>query len=157
MSTAAHELNIPRKTFAYRLKKLARRNKGAFAAVTVIAVLLVAGVAGTSIGLARSLRAEAEARRQAEIARAVNEFLNDDLLASVAPENLGREVTVRDVLDASAEKIEGRFPDQPLVEAEIRQTIGDTYEYGFHHIAFLIGVVRVLDVQVVSAVHDVGG
>ena len=114
---------------AYRLKKLIRRNRGAFAAVAAIAVLLLAGVAGTSIGLARSLRAEAEARRQAEIARAVNEFLNDDLLASVAPENLGREVMVRDVLDASAEKIEGRFPDKPLVEAEIRQTIGNTYEY----------------------------
>src|SRR5262249_54734302 len=37
-------------------------------------------------------------------------------------------LTLRAVLDRAAAKIPGRFPNQPLVEAAIRKTIGETYE-----------------------------
>jgi tetratricopeptide (TPR) repeat protein len=79
---------------------------------------------------------EAEAQRQAEIAQAVNDFLTEDLLAAVAPSSEpgeGRDVLMRDVLDAASEKIEeasqpgGRFADKPLIEASIRATLGETY------------------------------
>ena len=39
----------------------------------------------------------------------------------------GIDVTMREVLDVAAKRIEGRFEDQPLVEAEIRTTLGATY------------------------------
>ncbi len=71
-----------------------------------------------------------EARTQAAIAQAVNQFLNEDLLAAVAPsveEGRGRDVTMREVLDVAAQRIKGRFADQPLVEAAIRTTLGETY------------------------------
>ena len=77
-----------------------------------------------------------EARRQTAIAEAVNAFLNEDLLAVARPSaarGQGKDVTMREVLDVAAERIEdasktgGRFAAEPLVEAQIRSTLGDTY------------------------------
>ena len=69
-----------------------------------------------------------EARRQARIAAAVNHFLNEDLLAQVSPDLAPRaDVTMREVLDVAAGRLDGRFPDEPMVEAEVRRTIADVY------------------------------
>ena len=74
------------------------------------------------------------ADEQAHISRAVSEFLQHDLLAQAAAANqstteAGRDpqLQVRTLLDRASQAIEGRFPDQPLLEAELRQTIGSTY------------------------------
>lgn len=77
-------------------------------------------------------KAEAEALRQAKreirITDAVNDFLNNDLLAGASPEqSADRDIRVRDVLDIASKRIEGKFPDEPLVEATIRLTLGMTY------------------------------
>ncbi len=58
---------------AYRFKKMIRRNKGPVVAGSAVAVVLVLGLVGTSVGLFRAERAlagEAEQRKQAETARA---------------------------------------------------------------------------------------
>jgi tetratricopeptide (TPR) repeat protein/tRNA A-37 threonylcarbamoyl transferase component Bud32 len=105
--------------------------------------LMAAGlVVATSVAvgmtyLAYRIRQEAaEARRQTAIAEAVNAFLNDDLLAAVAPSaqrGKGKDVTMREALDAAAARIDqaskvgGRFAAEPLVEASIRTTLGATY------------------------------
>lgn len=107
----------------YRLGKFARRNKVAIGAVGLIVLALL----GTSVGLVRSLDAEARARTEALIATEINRFLNDDLLAAAAPEEQGSEVRVRDVLDIAAARIEGRFDRLPEVEAALRLTLGRTY------------------------------
>ena len=39
-----------------------------------------------------------------------------------------REITMREVLDIASKNIEGRFPDQPLVEARVRLTLSQTYQ-----------------------------
>src|SRR5690606_31032560 len=104
---------------------------------------LVPGTLGTTGGLLWALserdRADVqagEAQRQAEVAAAVNAFLNDDLLSAVSPsteEGRGREVTVREVLDVAARRIDlaaapgGRLADKPEVEAAIRATLGNSY------------------------------
>ncbi|MCG6925745.1 MAG: serine/threonine-protein kinase [Acidobacteria bacterium] len=111
----------------YRMGKLARRHRGLLAASAAVLVALLAGLAGTVTGLLRAREEAERARTQAAIAEAVNAFLNDDLLAAVAPGSQGRDVTMREVLDTAASGLEGRFPDQPQVEAAVRHTIGDTY------------------------------
>ncbi|MFQ5473065.1 MAG: tetratricopeptide repeat protein, partial [Dehalococcoidia bacterium] len=125
----------------YQVSKFAKRNRAFVGAVVVILVVLVAGIVGTSVGLVRAIQAresEAEQRQLAEqrrdeaetqraIAGAVNRFLNDDLLAAVAPEQQGRDVTMREVLDAASNSIDGRFPNKPLIEASVRMTLGKTY------------------------------
>jgi eukaryotic-like serine/threonine-protein kinase len=91
----------------------------------------------------RAAKAEDEATRQrdlavlqkhradeeATIAKAVNDFLRNDLLAEAAPDRNPRasKVTVEEILGKSAARIGGKFERQPLVEAAIRMTIGETY------------------------------
>ncbi|MCP4256530.1 MAG: tetratricopeptide repeat protein [Planctomycetes bacterium] len=108
-------------TTAYRCKKFLRRNR---ALVTGIAAVLAVLVAGVVVSTVFAIRAE----QQAKISHAVNEFLQEDLIRSVDPHvALGREVTVRSWLDAASQNLEGRFENEPLVEASIRETLGDTY------------------------------
>jgi tetratricopeptide (TPR) repeat protein/predicted Ser/Thr protein kinase len=120
-----------------------RRLRRRLTAAALVAAITVA-VAMTY--LAYRIRQEAgEARRQTAIATSVNAFLNDDLLAAVAPSarrGQGKDVTMREVLDAAAERIDqaskdgGRFVAEPLVEASIRTTLGSTYrELGMHSAA----------------------
>jgi eukaryotic-like serine/threonine-protein kinase len=71
-----------------------------------------------------------EARQRAE---AVLAFLKDDVLAAARPEGqeggLGTDVTVRRAVDQAEPKIAGRFRDQAIVEADVRDTLGATYFY----------------------------
>ncbi|MHC4582501.1 MAG: serine/threonine protein kinase, partial [Planctomycetota bacterium] len=105
----------------YRLKKFVRRNRVLCAAVLAIALALLLGMVATT---AMYFRAE----RQARISEAVSSFLRDDLILSVSPtRTMGREVTVRSLLDTVSENLEAKFKDEPLVEASIRDTLGYTY------------------------------
>lgn len=107
----------------YRLQKFARRNRVVLGAVGLVLLALI----GTTAGLVRSLDAEARARTDARIATEINTFLNDDLLAAAAPEELGSDIRVRDVLDVAESRIGSRFDRLPEVEAAVRMTLGKTY------------------------------
>jgi len=110
-------------TSLYRLKKFVRRNAVLSTAVLAVAVTLFIGLAATT---AMYIRAE----RQVQISEAVSSFLREDLLASVSPTRaMGREVTVRSFLDTAAENLETKFKDKPLVEASVRDTLGNTYRH----------------------------
>lgn len=140
----------------YRFRKFVLRNKGAVIAASLILLMLIGGIVGTSWGLYQAeaarrdealqrVRAESNekvadqerraATRQAELAQAVTKFLQSDMLALASVEGqyeqeaayLGKDVQVRNLLDRAAKNIEGQFTQQPLVEAEIRWTIGVTY------------------------------
>ena len=120
----------------YRLSKLIRRNRGTFVAASLVFVVLVLGIFGTSLGLVRAVKAERLAQEKASIAEAVNDFLNNDLLAAVAPsleEGRDTDVGMHEVLSVAAERIEeasrpgGRFAEKPLVEASIRKTLSETF------------------------------
>jgi len=123
-------------TAGYRFLKLVRRNRGAFRALAAVFVVLLLGVTGSTLGFLRARQAERQAKEQADIAQAVNAFLNKDLLSAVAPSaerGQGIDVRMREVLDVAASRLEqsaapgGRFADKPLVEAAIRRTLGTTY------------------------------
>jgi non-specific serine/threonine protein kinase/serine/threonine-protein kinase len=72
---------------------------------------------------------------QASTTRAVVDFLQNDLLkvantttqADRGVATPTRDIKVRDALDRAAAAIGDRFHNQPEVEAEIRNTIGETY------------------------------
>src|SRR5208282_1132430 len=74
------------------------------------------------------------ADQQAAVARAVSDFLQNDLLKqSTSLEQANRgfapkpELTVKEALRRASDKIGGRFADQPTVEAEIRDTLGVSF------------------------------
>lgn len=133
----------------YRLRKFARRNKGPVLAASLLVLALTGGFAGTAWGWRRALTAEKQAiaerdraNTENQIATEVKDFLRRDLfqLAAAAGQasyqNSGVKVDpdlkVRDLVFRAARQIEGKFADQPLVEAEIREILGWTlHEMGF--------------------------
>jgi serine/threonine protein kinase len=105
----------------YRLNKFVRRNRVLVAGIAAIIAVLVAGVVISTLFALK-------ARHQARISDAYGSFLHDDLLASVSPaKRKGRDVTVRSLLDTASERLEGKFQNEPLLEASLRDTLGWTY------------------------------
>ena len=81
-----------------------------------------------------SIRQSIRANREAAVAQAVNDFLQNDLLAQASAANQSGpsakpdpDLKVRTALDRAAARIAGKFDRQPEVEAAIRDTIGQTY------------------------------
>ena len=133
----------------YRLRKLVRRNKLAFLAAGSIATALVVGLAVSTWMYVRErtareravaaeqaqttlrLQAEHEQRKaetEAAKSRQVAKFLTD-MLQGVGPSvALGRDTQLlREILDKTAERIGKDLKDQPEVEAEVRETLGQVY------------------------------
>jgi tetratricopeptide (TPR) repeat protein len=84
--------------------------------------------------LERAKEAEHRATTEAAVARAVNIFLQEDLLkqANSEPQNYSESMgnpnlTVMEALDRASTKVGDRFRDQPVVEAAIRTAIGEAY------------------------------
>ena len=105
----------------YRLKKFIRRNRAMVTAMTACLAMLMTGIV-VSVVLAFG---QARARAAAE---AVSDFLQNTVLASLDPDRVeDRQITVRSILDAASKDLEGKFQGTPMVEAEIRHTIGFAY------------------------------
>ncbi|MFP8877606.1 MAG: serine/threonine-protein kinase, partial [Myxococcota bacterium] len=85
--------------------------------------------ASTKAALREAEEARLRATEALTHAEAVKDFLNDDVLGQVSPEDGNKDVLVRDILDKAARNIEGKFDESPLIEADIRSTIGDTYRH----------------------------
>ncbi len=73
-------------------------------------------------------KAAVEAKTEASKATAVEQFLTSMLSSANPEQGKGADVTVIQVLDEAATKIDGAFPNQPAVEASIRYTIGVVYQ-----------------------------
>jgi tetratricopeptide (TPR) repeat protein len=146
----------------YQLQKFSRRHRGLMAGMAAVFVVLLTGVAvSTSQAIRanragqaalsqrdRAIAAEANAVQErnralaekqraddeAASAKAVNDFLQNGLLAQASASAQARpgtkpdpDLKVRTALDRAASSIAGTFDKQPLVEASIRKTIGNTY------------------------------
>lgn len=80
----------------------------------------------------QALAAEKDARRAQRIAKAVLGFLQKDVFSSGQPKGWasiapGKEVTLRQVMNAAEPKVAEVFGERPLEEASIRQVFGATY------------------------------
>jgi len=105
----------------YRLRKFMRRNRALVTGILVVAAVLIAGVIVSTIF---GIRAE----RQARTSQAISDFLSNDLLTSVDPVMRAQQgASFESILDVASQRLEGKFGDQPLIEASIRHTIGRTY------------------------------
>ncbi|HKE00473.1 MAG TPA: tetratricopeptide repeat protein [Planctomycetota bacterium] len=114
----------------YRLRRMARRHRAAAVAASVALAAIVAGAIGVGLSLRRAREETERARIAFEVASAVNDFVTRDLLSAARPSTKaggGRDVTLAEALDAAAARISGRFAGAPVVEAKIRDAIGQTY------------------------------
>jgi serine/threonine protein kinase/Tfp pilus assembly protein PilF len=112
---------------SYQLRKFARRHKVPVIATAAVFAVLTAGVVVSTTEAVRARRAE-------QTAQAVNDFLQNDLLAQASVSTQASPSTkpdpdlkVRTALDRAAARIGQKFDRQPEVEADIRDTIGRTY------------------------------
>jgi hypothetical protein len=122
---------------AYQWRKAVRRNKAGFAAATAVLLVLITATLVSTWQAARALRAERLAKEQAELvkqnserAKAVQDFLAENLLGvnelvrgtTPDPDAISFETT-RALVEKVARRIEGKFTNQPLTEADIRMTL----------------------------------
>jgi tetratricopeptide (TPR) repeat protein len=105
----------------YHIKKFVKRHQALVTGLAAVVAVLVAGVIVSTLFAIGQTRARAEAQ-------AVTDFLTDEVLASTNPfTGSAPEVTVLSLLDDASRKLEGKFPDKPLVEASIRHALGQAY------------------------------
>ena len=123
-----------RPTASYQVAKFVRRRRALVAGAAAVFLVLIAGIIASTWEATLARHAESAALTQAAMAKAINDFLENDLLtqaSAIAQAGPGTrpdpDLKVRTVLDRAAAHITGKFEKQPLVEASIRQTIGDAY------------------------------
>jgi len=136
---------------AYRLRKHARKHLAALATAGALTGLLLLAAAITTIMAIQAMRAQrmAMAERDAAVhaesvardeaaktkkseaeARAVEEFLQDEVLATSRPEGPDKDLafaSVHAAVDAAAAAVGKSVVDQPTAEASIRSAIGTGY------------------------------
>ena len=132
-----------RGTRRYRSGKFIRRHRFGVAAAAAFIIVLLTFVTGMSLlavrlagARTRSNLEAAKARQAQETADALNRFFQDELLMQASPSRqelngpntkANPNLTLRAAFDRAASAIDGKFDHQPLVEASVRQKVGQTY------------------------------
>ncbi len=125
----------------YRLRKFVRRNRALATGIAAVVVVLIAGVVVSTIF---AVRAEQKART----AQAISNFLSNDVLSPVDPLYGDQSGTsFESVLDVASQRLEGKFEDEPLIEASIRYTIGRTYWHLGKHDAAEANLKRAVELR----------
>jgi eukaryotic-like serine/threonine-protein kinase len=117
----------------YRLRKFVRHYRRPVLALALLFVVLLAGIAGTSWGLYRAQRDRKTAQRKEAETEAVLNFVENQIIAAARPTGQfggqGRAVTLREALVKALPVVDKNFADQPLTEARLRSTIGNSFYY----------------------------
>jgi eukaryotic-like serine/threonine-protein kinase len=126
----------------YRLQKAVRRNKGVFAAVTAILVVLLTGVVVSTSQAIRARQAEREqvqlrqraeagekkAKTEAIKSEQTAKFLKNMLRGAGPSVARGRDPTLlREILDKAVGRVDVELKDQPEARGDLQMTLGSTY------------------------------
>jgi tetratricopeptide (TPR) repeat protein len=112
----------------YKLRKLIKRNKGAFAAAALVFLVLTLGVIGTTWGLvstrAEFKRAERELTRANEVKRLIT-----DMFDAVSPEvAMGADISLlKGILNDTAKRLASSEVADELIAAELHAVIGRVF------------------------------
>jgi serine/threonine protein kinase/tetratricopeptide (TPR) repeat protein len=117
----------------YRLGKFARKHCAALTTAAAFGAMLIGATLISTWQALRAIRGEDKARRSESEVRAVLGFFRDEVVAAARPEGrqggLGIDVTLRQALDSAEGSIATNFADRPTIEASIRDTLGESYQY----------------------------
>lgn len=118
----------------YRARKFVRRHRALVLGTAAVFMVLLAGVFISAGQATRARRERDRALRAEQVAMAVNDFLQNDLLAQAGARAQANthnppdpDLKVRTAVDRAAAHIADKFGSQPVVEASIRHTLGLTY------------------------------
>ena len=109
---------------AYRLRKYVKRHRTGVATVAT-AVLGLAII--TAVYTVRLTAERDRARLEAQKSSEVSEFLRSLFAISDPRESGGEQVTARELLDRGATRIESELSDQPEVQSQMMNLIGEVY------------------------------
>ncbi|HEY6370072.1 MAG TPA: tetratricopeptide repeat protein [Candidatus Sulfotelmatobacter sp.] len=119
---------------AYRARKFAHRYRAALVTVCAFVLVLILAAAVSIWQSVRATKQRDRADAETAVAKAVNQFLQEDLLSQASTESQGGaetkpdpDVKVRTLLDRASAQVGKRFANQPLAESAVRRTIGNTY------------------------------
>jgi tetratricopeptide (TPR) repeat protein/predicted Ser/Thr protein kinase len=114
-------------TWRYRAGKFVARHRLGVAAGATVALSVVGGVAGTvwqaRVAAGQARVASAEAAKE----RAVREFLVGLFRAATPGQSLGRDLTVRELLDRGRRDLDTALVAQPVVRARLLAAVADVY------------------------------
>jgi tetratricopeptide (TPR) repeat protein len=104
----------------YRAGKFVRRHRVGLAVAVTLVLSLVGGLAGT----AWQARLKTLEARKAE---AVKAFLISIVQGADPAQAAGRDITLRQVLDQGADRVQRDLPDQPAVQGELLTVLAGVY------------------------------
>ena len=112
----------------YRLRKFVRRHRTGVAVSAVALVTIVAGLAGTSVGLLRALEAERAAAESAEIANQTVTFVEDLFSAADSTKVRGAQITAKEVVDQGVIQLRSNEELPWAPRASMLQTMARVYD-----------------------------
>jgi len=112
-------------TMGYRFSKFIQRHKVGFVVSIGFIIFLIASLIAIIWQANVAASERDKALSEAMKVESVNKFLQD-MLSSVDPTEIGRDVKVYDVLKKASEDVGNNFDKHPEIEAEVRKTIGKT-------------------------------
>jgi serine/threonine protein kinase len=117
-----------------QLRRFARRHRTAAVFSAALAVVLLLGAAGTTVGMLRARaaehdarRLEAEAREEARTAESVSRFLVGLFEASDPDSARAEAAAARQLLERGAHQLETSLQDEPRVRARLYHTLGTVH------------------------------
>ncbi|MDX1419471.1 MAG: serine/threonine-protein kinase [Rubricoccaceae bacterium] len=114
-------------TAGYRLRTFVRRHRVGVAAAALVALSLVGGLS-VALWQARAAAEERDAaRREADKAQQVTDFLVQVFEEADPRESGGRTRTAQEILNLGAARIESELSGQPEVQAELLGVVGRVY------------------------------
>jgi eukaryotic-like serine/threonine-protein kinase len=121
-------------TLSYRASKFVNRHRTAVVATSAAMVAVLAFGVQSSVNARqavrerdRALAAEERARIEAETADRVSAFLIDLFRVADPSESRGEEISVRDLLDRGAGRIDDELAGEPEIQARLLEAVGEVY------------------------------
>jgi len=113
----------------YLARRFAKRHRTAVISAAAVLLALVMGLTTSSILLLREKAARAAADREMTRSQQVTRILTRTLESAGASYSLGRDPTMlREILEKTADDLDGELSDLPAIEAQLRTIIGRTFD-----------------------------
>lgn len=163
---AGEPIEAKRDSTWYVLAKQVRRHRLGFTVAAAFLILLVASTVVAWTLYARADQSAAIARQEQSRAEAVTQFMTNALTAPDPSVDLGRDLSVRQMLYLAAAKVDVSFANQPAAAADVHLLIGRTYnmvgamEEAWTHINKALSILRTVHGDrhpaVASALYELG-
>ena len=112
----------------YSFGKFMRRHRfGVSMAILLILSIFIGGAVAT-VGLVRATQAERLAKKEAQTAEQISDFLFNLFRVSDPSEARGNSITAREILDKGTGNIEKELKSQPEIQAELMSVMGAVYQ-----------------------------